>query len=124
VSKRQVKPPVIEVRRCRVCGCTDDRACEGGCSWIEADLCSACVETAERFAVVLTKPSVGDRSHAILLIRENAEGFGMHCLGTGLSKQVADEIASMAERIRQVPIIPPAPGPKPEKCKARRQGGR
>lgn len=28
---------------CRVCGCTDDRACEGGCWWVEADLCSACV---------------------------------------------------------------------------------
>lgn len=30
------------IRRCRQCGCTDDRACEGGCSWVEADLCSSC----------------------------------------------------------------------------------
>lgn len=30
-------------RSCRVCGCTDERACEGGCRWVEADLCSACV---------------------------------------------------------------------------------
>jgi hypothetical protein len=29
-------------RRCRVCGCTDDRACPGGCWWVDADLCSAC----------------------------------------------------------------------------------
>lgn len=29
---------------CRVCGCTDDRACPGGCYWVEADLCSVCVE--------------------------------------------------------------------------------
>jgi hypothetical protein len=29
-------------RRCRVCGCTRDRGCEGGCSWVEWDLCSAC----------------------------------------------------------------------------------
>lgn len=28
---------------CRVCGCTDDRACPGGCCWVEPDLCSACV---------------------------------------------------------------------------------
>jgi hypothetical protein len=28
---------------CRVCGCTDDRACPGGCSWAEPDLCSRCV---------------------------------------------------------------------------------
>lgn len=34
-------------RACRVCGCTQDRACDDpetgtGCHWIEADLCSAC----------------------------------------------------------------------------------
>ena len=34
--------PVPVVRACRVCGCTEDRACEGGCSWAEPDLCSAC----------------------------------------------------------------------------------
>ena len=33
---------LASVRRCRVCGCTDDRACEGGCYWLEADLCSRC----------------------------------------------------------------------------------
>lgn len=32
------------VRTCRVCGCTDAKACEGGCSWVEADLCSKCKE--------------------------------------------------------------------------------
>lgn len=30
------------VPTCRVCGCTDDRACEGGCSWVDSDLCSTC----------------------------------------------------------------------------------
>jgi len=29
-------------RKCRVCGCTDNRACPGGCYWVEEDLCSAC----------------------------------------------------------------------------------
>ncbi len=33
---------------CRVSGCTDEAACEGGCSWIEdpagiGDLCSSCL---------------------------------------------------------------------------------
>ncbi len=27
---------------CRVCGCTHYYACDGGCSWVEDDLCSAC----------------------------------------------------------------------------------
>lgn len=33
--------------RCRVCGCTEDKACPGGCVWVPdpelADLCSSCV---------------------------------------------------------------------------------
>ena len=37
----------FEVRSCRVCGCTDEHACEGGCTWVEEDLCSACAEKAE-----------------------------------------------------------------------------
>lgn len=32
-----------DLRRCRICGCTDDNACMGGCYWVEDDLCSSCV---------------------------------------------------------------------------------
>lgn len=28
---------------CIKCGCTEDRACAGGCSWVARDVCSACV---------------------------------------------------------------------------------
>lgn len=37
-------------RSCRLCGCTDTRACPGGCSWVLQDLysptgiCSTCGE--------------------------------------------------------------------------------
>jgi hypothetical protein len=45
------------IPKCRVCGCTDDHACPGGCRWVEdpvvdypadlmgpaGDLCSACL---------------------------------------------------------------------------------
>jgi hypothetical protein len=40
----------VLVRRCRVCGCTDYDCSQcvektgDACSWVEADLCSACVE--------------------------------------------------------------------------------
>ncbi|WP_371380884.1 hypothetical protein [Sporomusa aerivorans] len=30
------------IQRCRVCGCTDNHACPGGCYWVEEGLCSAC----------------------------------------------------------------------------------
>ena len=42
--------PLANVRRCRVCGCTDDdcRQCieKTGepCHWVEEDLCSACAD--------------------------------------------------------------------------------
>lgn len=29
---------------CRVCGCTQNNACPGGCYWIEEYLCSRCAE--------------------------------------------------------------------------------
>jgi hypothetical protein len=52
------------MRRCRVCGCTNSDACwdyEAGtpCSWVEADLCSACVGR-ER---TLSRPREADLSH-------------------------------------------------------------
>jgi NTP pyrophosphatase (non-canonical NTP hydrolase) len=29
-------------RKCRICGCTQNHACPGGCYWVEDDLCSQC----------------------------------------------------------------------------------
>lgn len=31
-----------DLPRCRMCGCTDEKACEGGCFWKAPDLCSEC----------------------------------------------------------------------------------
>ena len=31
-----------DIQRCRVCGCTHYNPCDGGCWWVEDDLCSAC----------------------------------------------------------------------------------
>lgn len=35
--------PEDSAESCRVCGCTWNNACEGGCSWVEPGLCSNCV---------------------------------------------------------------------------------
>ncbi len=40
-------PAPTPLRACRVCGCTDDFGCAGGCWWTEADLCSACVPVSQ-----------------------------------------------------------------------------
>ena len=37
------KCETCEKRVCRVCGCTWNNACPGGCYWVEFDLCSECV---------------------------------------------------------------------------------
>lgn len=34
-----------EKRKCRVCGCTWNNPCIGGCYWTEYDLCSNCQKT-------------------------------------------------------------------------------
>jgi hypothetical protein len=40
----QAEISIFDPRECRECGCTDERACPGGCYWVEDDLCSACAE--------------------------------------------------------------------------------
>lgn len=44
--QRVLKPSDDPVRSCKFCGCTDDRACPEGCSWVDlgTDVCTACVE--------------------------------------------------------------------------------
>lgn len=42
-----------DVAACRVCGCTEDAACAGGCWWVPdptmaGDLCSTCAARARR----------------------------------------------------------------------------
>jgi len=36
-------PKPVAERTCRICGCTDTRACEGGCSWLLQGVCSKCI---------------------------------------------------------------------------------
>lgn len=48
------------IHRCRVCKCTDDRACAGGCYWVVVEsssrpLCSTCAGTIGDVAEVLVR---------------------------------------------------------------------
>lgn len=49
-------------RCCRICRCTDTRACPAGCWWIGPNLCSACEGKALEKGVLMSPPMV----HAIL----------------------------------------------------------
>lgn len=41
-SPRRATVTPAKERTCRRCGCTQARACKGGCSWVAPDLCSRC----------------------------------------------------------------------------------
>ena len=49
--------PLFDEQACRICGCTWDNACEGGCYWVEDDLCSRCGTT--RYYLTQRPPSPG-----------------------------------------------------------------
>jgi len=40
--RRMHQDYIAKAPTCRRCGCSDFFACEGGCSWVEPDLCSSC----------------------------------------------------------------------------------
>lgn len=46
------------VRSCWRCGCTETRACRGGCSWVAPRLCSACCITLELAETWTVKHSI------------------------------------------------------------------
>ena len=41
-KKMKTKSDKNKKRKCRVCGCTDESACDGGCCWVFPDVCSSC----------------------------------------------------------------------------------
>ena len=41
-AQQKIQPIETESQKCRICGCDDMHACEGGCYWVEEDLCSEC----------------------------------------------------------------------------------
>jgi hypothetical protein len=60
------RKPARAQRACRRCGCTQERPCEDlrlcdYCSWVERDLCSACLSAPEfkRFMASHKRPSLG-----------------------------------------------------------------
>ncbi len=42
VSAFKVVTIAAPERACRICGCTHETPCAGGCGWAGADLCTAC----------------------------------------------------------------------------------
>jgi len=68
-------------RECRVCGCDDNHACEGGCAWVLLDIheptgvCSACAEELGWHPVILARLYLGEswQQSAEEYLRQSAE---------------------------------------------------
>jgi len=44
----------VAKRKCRRCGCTENRACLEGCSWaLDTDICTACLTDTENVMLML-----------------------------------------------------------------------
>lgn len=60
-------------RVCRGCGCTDNRACRGGCTWVLLDvdspsgICSTCAETFQWHPALLATIGFDDEAAGELL---------------------------------------------------------
>jgi len=86
-------PPAAE-RTCRVCGCTDHRACvtDGEpCFWVDDDLCSACV--GRQFADSPLRTATAERAAAVAWLMLQAEA-AEDLLTRGLALHFAAALAA------------------------------
>lgn len=79
---------------CIFCGCTDDNACEGGCSWVLPGLCSKCAEKLVNigFTKVTTHP---DELKEVLKKHEEWDGKSPHpydCVGSDPDAECFEEL--------------------------------
>lgn len=95
-------------RSCKVCGCTQERACPGGCHWVTDDLCSNCV-----FSILTCDATVSpneslepiDGTFAYLAdeitSEEICEGYvAGHAAALGLSSEAEDTALQVGDRVR------------------------
>lgn len=85
----------LEPRRCRICGCTDDEACEGGCSWVEEDLCSTCADALDPFVHI-----TDDVARRDALLHETIDGILQEDDAPAISILVSSGVAEEMRALR------------------------
>lgn len=125
------------IRRCRVCGCTELNCAQcfvktgKPCSWVEDDLCSACVTEADLPALSLgEEPDLnGDVFPFDLLAEDLPEPRTLHRFGLDFEGATMPPVMGAAlELYRNAPIDPTAekiyvPGQITETLELQRAGG-
>jgi hypothetical protein len=98
---------LFELEECVICGCTDDRACEGGCHWVAPGLCSSCADKIEGvFNHIITSvgkdprgtPFAPNMHHT----QEEAEYLVRYQVQEWPYERVAEEYHVDVERVKQV----------------------
>ena len=78
----------LDIRQCRGCGCTDDFACDGGCHWVEDDLCSACLSRGDSvnasIALAGDRLTVTETDEHTTVVTFGEKGTGRMCGGCQL----------------------------------------
>lgn len=56
--------------KCRICACTYERACPGGCGWAEANLCTVCAALREALEDFVENANFASLAGVARLFRE------------------------------------------------------
>jgi hypothetical protein len=95
-------------RFCKVCECTQDHACAGGCYWVTDDLCSACVYGIFSCEAIVTpensiEPIDGTSDYLAdeITSEEICEGYiAGHAAALGLSSEAEDTAVRPGDKVR------------------------
>ena len=103
------KPDTIDKdpRFCKVCGCSSDHACPGGCHWVTDDLCSNCVFSIFTCEATVSpneslEPIDGTSDYLAdeIVSEEICEGYvAGHAAALGLSSEAEDTALHIGDRV-------------------------
>lgn len=86
---------------CRICGCTDLRACvseTGPCHWVEPDLCSACVgnPSERKTKIKINKHDQKRKDKLVKALQKAQEMAGICWLYVTANDRPPDQVAEIA----------------------------
>lgn len=97
--------PPAAPRQCRICGCTDEEACPGGCSWSQPEICSTCaarqqVADAQYLATLRAQQEAGElqAKQAALSLDFVAEGRALIAEQTEVARMQREDLAGATWR--------------------------
>lgn len=78
---------------CRMCGCTNEQACEGGCYWVEFDLCSTCADKAD------ARDTLADRDEKLYAMIDGILNTDAPAITVTISNGTADDRTTLRREL-------------------------